>query len=220
MRTYRLETVQGKTHTIKARSWRDAIGEVHDILKGTDDKKLSLYTVKPEKPSDDILAGHKLVRETVLQNTMITKLMDEIEASYKKYWEEARERSSKITPEEIDRRWPKDKYGGRGSEYLNSEYRQVKSWGGLSEDPRTFLGWIDFVNTNAAEAREKSISKMVHAITKIADKEPITIFRVIDVWKGRAGLEGMVKVNNTVKRLFAIIASGPIQTRHIRYLIK
>ena len=61
---------------------------------------------------------------------------------------------------------------------------------------------------------------MIHAIVKIAKTDPITRFKVLSVTKGKAGLEGMIKVNDIIKRVYAIYASGPVQCLHIRYLIK
>lgn len=214
MPTFEITTLRGEKFTIKSRSFLSARSDARRWMKHGDsiDGITTIKTPAPELPR-----GHEIVRQVCLANEPITERMNEVEASYIRYWTTKREYWMAKTEKEIDEIFP-NRYNSY--DYYRSEYYKLRNEGGLAIDPRRYEIWLEKVRKDALKAKEQSINNLVHAIVKIARNEPITFFKVYNIKRGKAGLEGMVQINETTKRLFAIYAEGPIQRLHIRYLIK
>jgi hypothetical protein len=161
--------------------------------------------------------GFEVVKTVCMGNEMISERMDEVEASYIRYWISKREFWMAKTEAEIDEMFPQ-RYNSRA--YYRSEYYKLHQEGAVTKIPAYYERWLNKIKKEAAQAKEKSIWNMINAILKIAKCKPVSFFKVINIVKGKAGLEGSIRVNNLGARLFAIYAEGPIQRLHIRYLIK
>jgi len=230
MATFQLKTEKGQTHTFKARSWSDANEQAHYICRKNQDRRISMTTikvVKAELPAA-VIAGHEMVRDMMMANPEVNEAMDLVEASYIKYWQGRRDEWFNFiqsrTVAEIDQ-WFFDKYGKTrfgdfGRDYYGSQYYKLKNSGALSSSPQVYERWLDHIKKEAHDAKDQSINNMIHAIVKIAKTDPITFFKVISIKRGKDGLDGVIKVNDIIKRVYAIYASGPVQCLHIRYLIK
>jgi len=225
MATFQLKTEKGQTHTFKARSWSDANEQAHYICSKDQDRRVSMTTIKVEKEKlpEAVLAGHEMVRQMMMSNPDVSAAMDLVESSYIKYWQEQRNKWIGKTEAEINEIFPMpagQRWRDRGREYYGSIYYKLKTEGALTDHPAYYETWLNMIKKEAFQAKDKSINNMIHAIVKIAKNAPITFFKVISIKRGKDGLDGVIKVNDIIKRVYAIYASGPVQCLHIRYLIK
>jgi hypothetical protein len=214
MATFRIKTQMGETHTFTSRSYQSARREV--CLK-PGDRIVGITTIKVEKTE---IVGHSMVKEMCEKNEMIQERLDEVEASYIRYWNHRREFWMAKTEKELDQMFPLDSKGFHSSYYYKSEYYQLKSSGWFSTHVDVVRRFREKLAKEAKIARETSLGNLVNAIVKIAQGGPVETFEILSVSRGKAGLEGVVVVNGIVKNLYAIYAEGPIQRLHIRYLIK
>jgi hypothetical protein len=213
MPTFEISTKSGETIILTARSYMQARGDAHRKLKPGD----SIDGIKTISVEKKLPAGFDIVRTICLANEIISSKMDEVESSYITYWTHKREFWMSKSEKEIDEMFP-NRYNSRA--YYRSEYYKLETEGAFTTSTAYYERWLSKIKREAKQAKEKSVWNMCNAIVKMAKNQPIAFFRVFNINKGKSGLEGMVTVNETTKRLFAIYAEGPIQRLHIRYLIK
>lgn len=213
MPTFEINTRNGETITLTAKSYLQARTDAHRKLK-PGDSIAGISTIKVEKT---LPVGYSLVKDVILANELIAERMNEVEASYIRYWNHRREFWLSKTDADINQMFP-NRYNSR--EYYRSEYYQLRNENALTTNAYYVEKWQEKVRNDAKKAKEMSIGNLINAIVKIARNQPITFFKAYNITRGKAGLEGLIQVNDITKRLFAIYAEGPIQRLHIRYLIK
>ena len=213
MATLRITTKDGETHTVTTRSYQNARAQTY-LKPG--DRIIGITTIKVEKTE---IVGHSMVKEMCEANEMVKERLDEVEASYMRYWNSRREYWMSKTLTEINELFPPATRHS-SKRYYSSEYYILWSSGWLNSTERVVGMWNEKIAKEAKAAREQSLGNLVNAIVKIAGGGPVDTFDILYVGKGKAGLEGRIEVNGMVRNLYAIYAEGPIQRLHIRYLIK